>query len=67
MMLAIFLFLSKLVRAKGKTRFAFLDKVVRPYLELAILAGTLLTMAYVAETMSVLALEFPQNLFELIP
>jgi hypothetical protein len=66
-MFGIFRFLSKLVRARDKTRFSFLDRVAGSYLGLVILAGTLLAMAYVVETRFILSLEFPQNQFEFIP
>lgn len=67
MMRWIFHFLSKLVQTRAKACFAFIEKVVRRHLELVILAGLLLAMAYVAETRSVLSLEFSQNLFEFTP
>jgi hypothetical protein len=66
MMHAIRLFLSKLARAT-KTRSAFLGRIVGPDLGLALLAGTLLAIAYVVVTRSVLALEFSQKPFEFIP
>ena len=65
MMLFILLFLAKRVRSSEKARFPFLDRLIGPHLGLAIAAGSLLAMAY--GTRSVLALEFTQSLFELIP
>lgn len=66
MMLGVFLLLAKLARSKGETRFAFLEKI-GDRLKLAILAVALLTTAYIAETRSIMALQFSQSLFELIP
>jgi len=67
MMLGILLFLARRARAKDKTRLAFLDKIDGVALKLAVLAGTLFTMAYLAATSSTLAVELSQDLFDLIP
>jgi hypothetical protein len=67
MMLGILLFLARRARAKDKTRLAFLDKIDGVALKLAVLAGSLFTMAYLAATSSTLAVELSQDLFGLIP
>jgi hypothetical protein len=54
-------------REKDKTRLAFLDKIDGVALKLAVLAGTLFTMACLAATSSTLAVELSQDLFDLIP
>jgi hypothetical protein len=56
----ILLFLSKLVRAKKKSRFSFLDKI-GPRLKLAILAMILFGWVYVIVSRTVIALEFAQG------
>lgn len=67
MMLGILLLLARRARAKDKTRLAFLDKIDGVALKLAVLAGPLFTMAYLAATSSTLAVELSQDLFGLIP
>ena len=59
--------LSRVVRTRAKACFALFGKAVRRHLDLVILAGVLLTMAYVAELKSVLSIEFSQNLSSFLP
>jgi hypothetical protein len=56
----ILLFLSKIIRAKEKARFSFLDKI-GPGLKLAILSMILFGWAYVLVSRTVIALEFAQG------
>jgi hypothetical protein len=67
MILGILFYIAKHVRAKDEARFAFIDKIDGVALKLAIVAGALFTMAYLAETSSTLAVELSQGLFDLIP
>jgi len=59
--------MAKRVRAKDETRFAFIDKIDGVALKLAVVAGALVTMAYLVETSATLAVEVSQDLFDLIP
>jgi hypothetical protein len=67
MILAILFYMAKRVRAKDRTRFAFVDKIDGVALKLAVVAGALFTMACLAATSSTLAVELSQGLFDLIP
>ena len=66
MILGILFYMAKHVRAKDEARFAFIDKIDGVALKLAVVAGALFTMTYLAET-STLAVELSQGLFDLIP
>ena len=67
MILGILFYMAKRVRAKDRTRFAFIDKIDGVALKLAIFAGAIFTVAYLAATKAILALEVSQSLFDLIP
>jgi hypothetical protein len=63
MMRAIHLFLSKLARARDKTR----GWIVGPHLQLAILALVLFGWAYLVVGKAVIALEFAQGPSGFVP
>ena len=67
MMRAIHLFLSKLARARDKTRPALLGWTVGPKLQLAILALVLFGWAYLVVGKAVIALEFAQGPSGFVP
>jgi hypothetical protein len=56
--------MAKRVRAKDETRFGFIDKIDGVALKLAMFTGAIFTVAYLAATKTMLALEVFQSLFD---
>jgi hypothetical protein len=67
MILGILFYMATRVRAKDGTRFAFIDKIDGVALKLAIFAGAIFSVACLAATKAILALEVSQSLSDLIP
>ena len=57
---------AKVVRSKSKRTLAVVKKVNGARLKLGIVAVAFFVLAYAVETKAILALQSPQNLFEVI-